>query len=79
MRLTKEVKGNGFTQCQTDHAMFVKHSKEGKTALFIVYVDDIVIIGDDQEETEWLKRLLAEEFEVKDLGNLRYFLGMEIT
>ena len=32
--------------------MFVKHSKEGKTTLFIVYVDDIVIIGDDQEEVE---------------------------
>ena len=73
------VKGNGFIQCQMDHTMFVKHSKEGKTALFIVYVDDIVITGDDQEEVEWLKRLLAKEFEVKDLGNLRYFLGMEIA
>ena len=46
------VKGNGFIQCQIDHTMFVKHSKEGKTTLFIVYVDDIVIIGDDQEEVE---------------------------
>ena len=68
------VKGNGFTQCQTDHTMFVKHFKEGKTILFIVYVDDILIMGDDQEETEQLKRLLAEEFEVKDPANLRYFL-----
>ena len=73
------VKGNDFIQCQTDHTMFVKHSKESKTTLLIIYVDDIVITGDDQEEVEWPKMLLVEEFEVKDLGKLRYFLRMEIV
>ena len=63
----------------SDHTMFVKHSKDGETTLFIVYVDDIVITEDDQEDTEWVRRLLPKEFEVKDLGNLRYFLGMEIA
>jgi len=60
--------------------MFVKHSLEGrKIALFIVYVDDIVITGDDHEEIELLKKLLTKEFEVKDLGKLKYFLGMEVA
>jgi len=59
--------------------MFVKHSLDGKIALFIVYVDDIIILGDDYDQINHLKNLLAEEFEVKDLGQLKYFLGMEIA
>lgn len=78
-RLTKVVKQDGFVQCQTDHTMFVKHSLDGKITLFIVYVDDIVIMGDDDEQVNQLKKLLAKEFEVKDLGQLKYFLGMEIA
>ena len=57
--------------------MFYKHSKDGKIAILIVYVDDIVLIG-SEEELERLKRRLATEFEIKDLGALKYFLGMEI-
>ena len=35
--------------CQSDHTMFVKHSFEGKMVVLIVYVDDIVITGDEEE------------------------------
>jgi hypothetical protein len=52
---------------------------EGKLAILIVYVDVIVIIGDNEKEIEHLKRKLAQEFEVKDLGQLRYFLGIEVS
>jgi predicted amidophosphoribosyltransferase len=44
-----------------------------------VYVDDIVITGDDVEEIKCLKENLGRAFEVKDLGPLRYFLGIEIV
>ncbi|KAL5567178.1 hypothetical protein UlMin_030342 [Ulmus minor] len=62
-----------------DHTMFVKHSLEGKMAIIIVYVDDIILTGDHEEELCKLKNFLAKEFELKDLGNLKYFLGMEIA
>ncbi|RVW54191.1 Retrovirus-related Pol polyprotein from transposon RE1 [Vitis vinifera] len=39
-----------------------------------VYVDDIILSGNDMEELQKLKKYLSEEFEVKDLGNLKYFL-----
>ncbi|XP_050897672.1 uncharacterized mitochondrial protein AtMg00810-like [Lathyrus oleraceus] len=52
---------------------------EGKVALFIVYVDDIVIIGIDYDQIDHLKGLLEKEFEVKDLGQLKYFLRMEVA
>ena len=47
--------------------------------ILIVYVDDIVLTGDDIGEVERLKKVLATEFEVKDLGQMRYFLGMEVA
>lgn len=45
----------------------------------IVYVYDIILTGDDFEELARLNQKLAESFEVKDLGTLKYFLGMEFT
>lgn len=72
---TRVVKLHGFAQCQTDHTMSVEYSKEGVMTIFIVYVYDIIIIGDDHDMIGELKQLLAKEFEVKDLGQLKCFLG----
>ena len=59
--------------------MFFKHSLDGKIAILIVYVDDIILIGDDEAEMINMKNTLSQEFEIKDLGALRYFLGMEVA
>ena len=59
--------------------MFVKHTSTGKRAILILYVDDIILTGDHDEEILQLKHFLAKEFEIKDLGNLKYFLGMEVA
>lgn len=48
-------------------------------AIIIVYVDDIIPTRDQEEEIRDLKLLLAKEFEVKDLYNLKYFLRMEVA
>ena len=58
--------------------MFYKSTDEGKIIVLIVYVDDMILTGNDHVEIEALK-ILAKEFEVEDLGALRYFLGMEIA
>ena len=50
-----------------------------KVIAFIVYVDDIFLIGNDPAEMKKLKRQLAKEFEIKDLGKLKYFLGIEVA
>ncbi|RVW33967.1 Retrovirus-related Pol polyprotein from transposon TNT 1-94 [Vitis vinifera] len=52
---------------------------EGSMAKNQFYVDDIILSGNDMEELQNLKKYLSEEFEVKDLGNLKYFLGMEVA
>nr|CAN61071.1 hypothetical protein VITISV_006592 [Vitis vinifera] len=76
---TKIVKRFGYSQCQSDHTLFVKRTIEERIVIIIVYVDDIILIGDHVEEIGKLKSFLTHEFEIKDLGNLKYFLGMEIA
>ena len=53
-------------------------SKAGKI-IAIVYVDDIVLSEDDIDEIVQLKKKIGFEFEIKDLGNLKYFLGIEVA
>lgn len=78
-RFTGTVKKYGYLQCQADHTLFTKHSSSGSITMLIVYVDDIVLTGNDDKEIQQLKSFLAREFEIKDLGNLKYFLGMEVA
>ena len=68
-----------YTQGQADHTIFVKKGENGKKVIFIVYVDDIILTSDDNVEIHRLKSQRKEEFEVKDLGPLKYFLGMEVA
>lgn len=47
--------------------------------ILIIYVDDVILIGDDVIEMERLKNTFATNFEIKDLSPLRYFPGMEVA
>lgn len=78
-RFNKFIVKLGYKQCQSDHTMFVKFRTKEKIAILIVYVDDIILTGNDKEELVELKGHMAKEFEIKDLGPLRYFLGMEVA
>ena len=59
--------------------LFYKQFSLMKLSVLIVYVDYIIVTDDDPEEIYRLKSPLAKEFEIKDVGNLRYFLGMEVA
>lgn len=61
-----------------DHTLFFKYHYD-KITILVVYVDDIVITCDDDKGIICFKRALARSFEVKDLGYLHYFLGMEVA
>jgi len=69
----------GYKQGQTNHTLFIKLKANGRRTILIVYVDDIIISGDSILEIENLKEQLRTAFEVKYLGELRYFLGMEVA
>ncbi|KAK4271170.1 hypothetical protein QN277_019902 [Acacia crassicarpa] len=67
-----------YKQSNADHTLFIKQNN-GKVAILIVYVDDMVLTGDDLEEMKSLEKKLAAKFDMKDLGQLRYFLGIEVA
>ncbi|XP_050160289.1 uncharacterized mitochondrial protein AtMg00810-like [Malus sylvestris] len=72
------MRNYGFKQTQADHTLFLKHNRRKLTTL-ILYVDDMVITGNDVEEIQKLQKYLAKEFEMKDLGIPKYFLGIEVA
>ena len=76
-RFTKVMKKYGYRQSNSDHTLFLK-KREGKITCLIIYVDDMILTGDDEEEIILLKKNLFTEFEMKDLGLLRYFLGIVV-
>ncbi|GJU79091.1 ribonuclease H-like domain-containing protein [Tanacetum coccineum] len=66
-----------FEQSKNDHSMYIKNS--GDVSLYLlVYVDDLVITGNSKIEIEKFKSLLNKKFKIKDLGELKYFLGIEV-
>ncbi|XP_016677335.2 uncharacterized protein [Gossypium hirsutum] len=76
-KLTEALMLAGFEQSKFDDSLFVK-KKEGKMVIILVYVDDLLIIGNDMDMINDLKGVLNQNFKMKDLGDLRYFLGIEI-
>jgi hypothetical protein len=77
-RFRRALCGMGYKQCNGDHTVFYRHFGR-RIAILAVYVDDIIITGDDEHEIAHLKENLSKEFEVKDLGHLKYFLGIEVA
>jgi hypothetical protein len=67
----------GFSPSAHDPALFVHTSPRGRTLL--LYVDDMIITGDDSEYIAFVKARLREQFLMTDLGPLRYFLGIEVS
>ncbi|KAF7808226.1 sacsin isoform X2 [Senna tora] len=78
-RFTKVIKKQGYSQSQSDHTLFFKRFSGNLITILIVYVDDIIVTENCETKVERLKGILNIEFEVKDLGPLRYFLGMEVA
>ncbi|KAL3749975.1 hypothetical protein ACJRO7_011017 [Eucalyptus globulus] len=77
-RFSEVVLSFGLSRCENDHSVFYKQSRGGKLFL-IVYVDDIIITGDDLVGITELKTYLQQQFQTKDLGKLKYFLGIEVA
>jgi len=68
---------NGFQTFNADLSLYVKKTDHG-IVIVVMYVNDLIIIGDSDVDISDLKKLLKQKFEMKDLGELRYFLGIEV-
>ncbi|KAM3225581.1 hypothetical protein ACQJBY_058366 [Aegilops geniculata] len=77
-RFASVITAAGFSASAHDPALFIHLSPRGRT-LLLLYVDDMIITGDDPEYIAFVKARLSEQFLMSDLGPLRYFLGTEVS
>jgi hypothetical protein len=68
----------GFSASAHDPVLFVHTSSRGRT-LLLLYVDDMIIIGDDSKYIAFIRACLTEQFLMYDLVPLCYFLGIEFS
>ena len=76
-KLTIELFHQGYTQSKNDYSVFTKQTPTSITILAI-YVDDIIITGNNSSLIQSTKTHLHKIFGIKDLGKLNYFLGFEV-
>jgi hypothetical protein len=76
-RLCAKLQSLGFLPSKADTSLFFYNN--GKHSIFVlVYVDDIIVVSSSPEATKTLLSDLQKEFALKDLGDLHYFLGIEV-
>ncbi|KAL0354232.1 UNVERIFIED_CONTAM: Retrovirus-related Pol polyprotein from transposon RE2 [Sesamum angustifolium] len=78
VEFTTKLQEFGFMQSPNDYCLFVKTTDSEILAL-LVYVDDILLTGSSLEEIQAVKCYLHDLFTIKDIGEARYFLGLEIA
>ncbi|KAM2321481.1 hypothetical protein ACFXTH_018261 [Malus domestica] len=77
-KLSHVLERVGFRQSTADSSLFVRSSSVGKL-IVLIYIDDLSVTGDNMSEINALKQYLNKKFAIKDLGTLKYFLGIEMA
>jgi hypothetical protein len=77
-KLTSLLIDQGYCQSTSDYSLFTQMNGSNFTAL-LVYVDDIILAGNSLHEFTRIKKVMDNEFRIKDLGQLRYFIGIEVA
>ena len=77
-KLTSLLIDCGYTQSSSGHSLFLKITNSHTTTL-LIYVDDIILAGSSLKEFDFIKQILDQNFKIKDLGLLRFFLGLEVA
>ena len=71
--------GQNYTRSNFDHCVYFRKLQDGSFIYLLLYVDDMLIASRNQGEICRLKAQLSKEFEMKDLGEAKKILGMEIA
>ncbi|GJZ04853.1 putative RNA-directed DNA polymerase [Tanacetum coccineum] len=77
-KFTTFLRSLNFRQSKADHSLFIYEA--GSTMVVVlIYVDDVIITGNNLTKIQETKKQLDYEFSIKDLGPLKYFLGIEVA
>ncbi|GAU49938.1 hypothetical protein TSUD_290950 [Trifolium subterraneum] len=77
-KLTSLLVREGYTQSTADYSLFTLN-REGQFTALLIYVDDIILSGTSMTEIERIKTILDCNIKIKDLGIVKYFLGLEVA
>jgi histone deacetylase 1/2 len=77
-RLSTKLVALGFTPSKADTSLFY-FNKHGVIVFVLIYVDDIIVASSSSRATTGLLHSLKQDFALKDLGELHYFLGIEVN
>ncbi|KAI3776447.1 hypothetical protein L1987_46232 [Smallanthus sonchifolius] len=77
-KFTSTLEEMGFKQSLADPSLFT-YKTDVVHAAVLIYVDDVIMVGDDINKIRDTKAELHRRFTIKDLGNLKYFLGIEVA
>ena len=77
-KFSKAIQVVGYVQSRADYSLFTRIQGKSFTTL-LIYVDDILITGNDSVSISIIKKFLHSQFRLKDLGDLKYFLGIEVS
>ena len=76
-RIDAYLTENGFEKCDLEPKIYIKEN-DGKILIVVLYVDDLIFTGNEVSLIVDFKAVMKSEFEMTDLGLLRYFLGIEV-
>ena len=73
-----KLTGIGYQHTEADHAIFTC-SHHGTVSIIALYVDDITIASESLDEISSVKAMLRQHYEITDLGDIAWILGMHVT
>lgn len=78
LKLAAALKDGGFNQSWSDYSLFIRNH-QGRFTVLLIYVDDVIVARNNLQDILATKEFLASHFKLKDMGQLRYFLGIEVA
>ncbi|GAA0176229.1 transmembrane signal receptor [Lithospermum erythrorhizon] len=78
-KIERHFLNEGFQECTSENTLFTKRDAEGSMIIVSLYVDDLIITGNNEELMLQFKASMVKEFDMTDLGRMNYFLGIEVV
>ena len=76
-RINSYLMSNDFSKSDGESTLYIK-ATNGNVLIVVLYVDDLILIGNDKALINKFKEAMKSEFEMTDLGLLKYFLGIDV-
>ena len=75
--VSNKLQEYGITACSSEPTLYIKVNNQGNFLIVCLYVDDLIFTGN--LSIELFKTTMKKEFEMTDLGLMKYFLGIEVS